>query len=98
MAEKALNLGFYIGVTGPVTYNNATKRQEVVASLPLEKLLIETDAPFLAPHPQRGHRNEPSYVRFIVDMIAKLHSRNQEDIAAITTTNAAQLFSWGETR
>jgi TatD DNase family protein len=95
-ACRAINLNFLIGITGPVTYKNAEARRRVIASLPVEKMLIETDAPFLAPVPHRGHRNEPAYVRFIADKIGELHQKNLEEVAAITTQNAARLFSWGE--
>lgn len=91
-ARVATDLGFYIGVTGPVTYRK--DRQELITSLPLERLLIETDAPFLAPHPQRGKRNEPAYVRLIADKIALLHSRATEVIASATSENALRLFAW----
>ncbi len=93
-AQAALRLGFYIGVTGPVTYKNAGRRQEIIASLPLEKLLLETDAPFLAPHPQRGRRNEPAYVQHIADKIAALHTCTPEHVARITSANAQRLFGW----
>ncbi len=96
-AEKALALNFYIGITGPVTYKNAETKRQVVAGLPLDKILIETDAPFLAPVPQRGKRNEPAFVRHIADKIAEIHSRHPEEIAAITTANAERLFAWGGT-
>jgi TatD DNase family protein len=93
-ARSVIRLGFYIGVTGPVTFANAPERQELVAALPLERLLIETDAPFLAPHPRRGRRNEPAYVRLIADKIAVLHSCPAEQVAEITTENAGKLFGW----
>lgn len=96
-AQKALDMNFYIGITGPVTYKNAESKREVVKSLPLERLLIETDAPFLAPALHRGKRNEPAFVNAIADKIAQLHSRSLEEVAAITSRNATQLFSWGET-
>jgi len=95
-AQRAIGLNFYIGITGPVTFKNAKYRQEMVSQLPLESLLIETDAPYLAPHPHRGKRNEPAFVYEIADKIAGLQSRNREEVAAITTSNAARLFSWGE--
>jgi len=94
-AQRAIQLGFYIGVTGPVTFENAVKRQEIVAALPLERLLIETDAPYLAPHSHRGRRNEPAFVSEIADKIAQLNSLSLEEVAAITSANAARLFSWG---
>ena len=93
-ARRAMGLGFYIGVTGPVTFRNARIRQEVVAALPLDRLLIETDAPFQAPHPYRGKRNEPAYVGLIADKIGLLHSRSSEAIAAATSENALRLFNW----
>jgi TatD DNase family protein len=94
-AEKAINLNFYIGITGPVTYKNAQDKRDLVKIIPLERLLIETDAPFLAPVPQRGRRNEPVFVRYIADKIAEIHSINPEEIAAFTTANAQRLFVWG---
>ncbi len=93
--KKVLDLNFYIGISGPVTYKNAEAKREVVKSLPLERLLIETDAPFLAPIPKRGRRNEPAFVRHITDKIAEIHNKNPEEIAALTSENAARLFSWG---
>ncbi len=95
-AMRAVRLGFYIGVTGPVTYKNAEQRRQLIAALPLERLLIETDAPFLSPHPHRGKRNEPAFVVHIADKIAEIKSNTPQEIAAITTANAARLFSWGE--
>ncbi len=95
-ALHAIALNFFIGVTGPVTYKNAKYKQEMFSRLPLDRLLIETDAPYLAPHPHRGKRNEPAFVFEIADKIAQLQSRNQEEVAAMTTANAARLFSWGE--
>ena len=96
-ARMAMELGFYIGVTGPVTFENARTRQEIVAALPLDRLLIETDAPFQAPHPHRGKRNEPAYVRLIADKIALLHSCSAVEVAEITDGNARRLFAWKET-
>ncbi len=96
-AERAISLGFYIGVTGPVTYKNAEKRRQVIAGVPLERLLIETDAPFLAPVPHRGARNEPAFVAHIADKIAEIHSCTPQEVAAVTASNAARLFNWGET-
>lgn len=93
-AQKALALGFYIGVTGPVTYKNAELKREIIRQIPLDRLLIETDSPFLAPVPHRGKRNEPAFVREIADKIAEIHSRNLEEVADATTANAAHLFLW----
>jgi TatD DNase family protein len=95
-AQKALALNFYIGVTGPVTYKNAAQKRQIVSQLPLERLLIETDAPFLAPVPHRGKRNEPAFVGHIADKIAEIHSKYPAEIADITSRNAARLFAWGD--
>jgi TatD DNase family protein len=95
-AQRAIGFNFCIGVTGPITFKNAPRKQEMFSKLPLEHLLIETDAPYLAPHPYRGKRNEPAFVSEIADKIAQLQSRSREEVAAITTSNAARLFSWGE--
>lgn len=95
-AQKAMSLNFYIGVTGPVTYKNADQKRQVIGQLPLERLLIETDAPFLAPVPQRGKRNEPAFVGYIADKIAEIQSKDPVEIAAVTARNAARLFAWGD--
>lgn len=95
-AQKALALNFYIGITGPVTYKNAEEKRGMIRQLPLEKILIETDAPFLAPVPFRGKRNEPAFVHHIADKIAEIHLKSPAEIAAITTANAARLFAWGD--
>jgi TatD DNase family protein len=95
-AEKALALNFLIGVTGPVTYKNAEQKRGVIREIPLDRLLIETDAPFLAPLPHRGKRNEPAYVSHIADKIAEIHSKHPVEIAEITADNASRLFAWGD--
>ena len=94
-AQKALALNFFIGVTGPVTYKNAEEKRQITRQLPLERLLIETDSPFLTPVPMRGKRNEPAFVTYIADKIAEIHMTTREQVAMITTTNAARLFGWG---
>jgi TatD DNase family protein len=96
-AMRAIGLGFCVGVTGPVTYKKAASRRQLIAGLPIESLLIETDAPFLSPEPYRGQRNEPAFVVRIADKIAEIHSRTLPEIAALTNHNAARLFAWGET-
>ena len=96
-ALRAIELGFYIGVTGPVTYKNATSRRNTLGALPLDRLLIETDAPYQSPQPFRGKRNEPAYVTHIADKIADIQSRTPQEVAAVTGDNAVRLFSWGET-
>jgi TatD DNase family protein len=93
-AQKAMVLNFYIGVTGPVTYKNAEEKRRIIEQLPLDRLLIETDAPFLTPVPHRGKRNEPAFVRYIADKIAEIHRTTREQVAQITAKNAAHLFGW----
>ena len=94
-AQKAIALNFYIGVTGPVTYKNAEEKRQIIRQLPLERLLIETDSPFLTPVPHRGKRNEPAFVAHIADKIAEIHMTTREQVAEVTSANAARLFGWG---
>ena len=94
-AQKAIALNFYIGVTGPVTYKNAEEKRQIVRQLPLKRLLIETDSPFLTPVPHRGKRNEPAFVVHIADKIAEIHNTTREQVEEITASNAARLFGWG---
>ncbi|MGQ9493544.1 MAG: TatD family hydrolase [Anaerolineae bacterium] len=93
MALKATKMGFYISLAGPVTFQNAHELQALARELPLEYMLIETDCPYLAPHPYRGRRNEPAYVRFIAARIAALKAIPVERVAQVTTENARQLFA-----
>ena len=93
-AEKAIALNFYIGVTGPVTYKNAEEKRKILGQLPLDRILIETDAPFLTPVPHRGKRNEPAFVTYIADKIAEIYRTTREQVAQITANNAAYLFGW----
>jgi TatD DNase family protein len=93
-AQKAIEINFYIGVTGPVTYKNAEVKRNLIRQLPLSKILIETDAPFLTPVPHRGKRNEPAFVAYIADKIAEIHMKTREQVAEITAANAAYLFGW----
>lgn len=91
-AEAALALGFYLGFTGPITYKNAEELRQIAGRVPLERLLIETDAPFLSPHPHRGQRNEPAYVALVVERLAALHNLPLNQLAEQTTHNATYLF------
>lgn len=93
-AQAAVSRNFFIGVTGPVTYKNAEQKRTIIKQLPLDKLLIETDAPFLTPVPQRGKRNEPAFVAYIADKIAEIHMKTREQVAEPTSANAARLFGW----
>ncbi len=92
MAHRAVEMGFYIGITGPVTFKKAEGLRRVVATVPMARLLVETDAPFLTPHPYRGRRNEPAHVRFVVRRIAEVRSVSPEMVASQTTHNATALF------
>lgn len=93
-ARTAWEHNFCIGITGPVTFKKADELREVVAEMPVEALLVETDAPFLTPHPHRGQRNEPAYVRFVAAKIAEIQAVSSEQIAKATTSNAGRLFKW----
>lgn len=94
VAERGMNYNFYIGITGPVTFKNAENLRRSVSAIPLSHLLIETDAPFLTPHPFRGKRNEPAYVRFVADRIAQVLGVPMNTVATKTTSNAKNLFNW----
>lgn len=97
-AEKSLEMGCYVGIGGPVTFSNAAGLREIVAGLPLDRLLLETDAPYLAPHPHRGKRNEPSYLPLVARRIAEVKGVSAIEVAEITTSNARGFFAIGESR
>jgi len=92
-AIAAMEMNFYIGISGPVTFTNAVERKTITSNLPLERLLLETDAPYLTPHPHRGKRNEPAYIPLIAEEIARLHHTSPKQVAEITYTNACRLFN-----
>ena len=92
MAEEALELGFYIGITGPVTFKNARDLPDIVAATPPERLLVETDAPFLSPHPYRGKRNEPARVKLVAQRVAELHGASLAETSRQLTRNTVSLF------
>jgi len=91
-AEQAMNMNFYISFSGVITFKNATAIQEVARQVPEDRLLIETDAPYLAPHPYRGKPNEPAYVRHTAQYLADLRKISLEKLAAVTTENFFRLF------
>ena len=93
-ATRAMSMNFFIGITGPVTYKKNDSQRELVGKLPLDRILIETDSPFLTPVPHRGKRNEPVFVAHIADKIAELHHMPHEQVANVTTENANRLFGW----
>ncbi|HKL10440.1 MAG TPA: TatD family hydrolase [Clostridia bacterium] len=92
MARQYVRLGASISIAGPVTFKNARKLAEVVKTVPLERLLIETDSPFLTPVPNRGKRNEPAFVRFVAQRISLIKEIDFEDVAASTSGNAKSFF------
>jgi len=91
-AQEVLELGLHIGIGGPVTYPRNTRLREAVRAVPLSRLLLETDAPYLPPQPFRGKRNDPLKVRLVAWELAELHSVSMEDIAEQTWANACRLF------
>lgn len=95
MAEEAMALGFYISFAGPVTFRKASRLKETARIIPDEYILVETDAPYLAPEPFRGKRNEPSYMTETVKFLAELREVSFEDMSRITTLNARRLFGIG---
>ncbi len=92
MAEQALEIGFYISFSGIVTFKNAKEVAEVASRVPLERILIETDAPYLTPAPYRGKPNEPQFVRFVAEKIAELKDVTFDEVAKATTQNFYDLF------
>jgi TatD DNase family protein len=92
MAQEAVALGFYISIAGPVTYANNGPLVEVVRQLPLDRLLLETDCPYLAPEPYRGRRNEPAFVVRTAREVARIRGLSVQDVVTATTANAVQLF------
>jgi len=92
VAKQCMDMNFYISFGGPVTFKNAKKAKEVAAEIPMDRLLIETDCPYLTPHPFRGKRNEPSYVRLVAEQIAELKEISIEELAAKTSDNAKKIF------
>lgn len=90
--QLCLDMNFYISLGGPVTFKNAKAPKEVAKVVPGDRLLVETDCPFLAPHPHRGKRNEPVYVRLVAEEIASLRETTIEEIERTTTENAERLF------
>ena len=93
LAETALSLGLYISLSGIVTFNKATDLRETARSLPLDRLLVETDSPYLAPVPKRGKRNEPAFVAHTASELAKLRHMDPETLSAATTANFFELFT-----
>jgi hypothetical protein len=96
MAQEIYKMGWYIGVDGPLTYKNAAKLPEIVEKFPLERILLETDAPYLAPVPMRGKQNEPAFVRYVAEKVAEIKGISVENVAKQTSTNAEELYREAE--
>jgi TatD DNase family protein len=96
MAQEVIRMGFSISIPGTVTFRKSLEQQEVVRKVPLEKILLETDSPYLTPEPHRGKRNEPAFVRYTAAMLASLKGLSLDDVARITSVNARHLFGIGE--
>jgi TatD DNase family protein len=92
--QRAFAIGFYCGITGPITFKKSDREREIIRQVPLDRLLIETDAPFLTPVPHRGRRNEPAYVRYVAETIARVQGLTVEAVAQQTTQNANQMLGW----
>ncbi|WP_301098227.1 YchF/TatD family DNA exonuclease [Otariodibacter sp.] len=92
MAKRALDIGFYISISGIITFKNAEDLREVVKKVPLDRLLVETDSPYLAPIPYRGKPNQPAYVREVCEYLATLKGVSVEEMAQTTTQNVQRLF------
>ena len=93
MAAELLKLGWYLGIDGPITYKNAVKAPEILRKLPAERILIETDSPYLSPQPYRGKRNEPAYVRATAEFAASVRGESLAEFALQTTKNARELYA-----
>lgn len=91
-ADEILELGFYIGVNGPITFKNAKDAKDIAMHVPIERLLIETDGPYLSPEPYRGRRNQPANVKYILKTLAQLKHMSEAEVDDITTQNAKNLF------
>ena len=96
MMHKFLALGFYIGLDGPVTFKNAHDVHEVAKAVPMNRLVIETDAPYLTPAPYRGKRNEPAYVSYVAEKIAELKGMTYEEVCHMTTENGLRMYRINE--
>ena len=91
-ALECVKKGFYIGIGGVVTFKNAKKLHEIAKNIPLEHILLETDAPYLTPVPYRGKQNEPAYVKYVAEEIAKIRGISYEEVASVTTATARRVF------
>ena len=95
MAKEFIKMGYYIGIGGVVTFKNAKKLKEVAAEIPLERILLETDCPYMAPEPHRGERNSSLYIPYVVEKLAEIRNISKEEIISTTNQNARKLFLSG---
>ena len=94
--KECVKEGYYIAIGGVVTFKNAQKVRDVALEVPLEKLLLETDAPFLTPEPHRGEENQPAYTKFVAEKIAQIREMNVNELISVTTENAYRLYNINE--
>lgn len=92
VADEIIDMNFYVSLGGPVTFKNAQLPKDIAVHVPIDRLLVETDAPYLTPHPYRGKRNEPAYVKLVAEKIAELRQISYEELAQTTSENAKRLF------
>lgn len=92
VADEIIDMNFYVSLGGPVTFKNAQLPKDIAVHVPIDRLLVETDAPYLTPHPYRGKRNEPAYVKLVAEKIAELRQISYEELARTTSENAKRLF------
>ena len=95
-AERCIKQGWYLAFGGVLTFKNAKKTREVVKRIPMDRILLETDSPYLTPVPHRGEENSPAYVRFVAEEIARIKEISFEEVDKITTQNAIQVLKFGE--
>lgn len=93
LAHELAEAGFYFGIGGPVTYKNGKDKQALVEMLPRERILLETDSPYLPPHPHRGERNEPAFIPLIAAKVGEIWGMSAEEVGRVTTANAKRLFN-----
>lgn len=96
MAQEYKKLGHYFSFGGPITFSNAHKLRAVAAKIPLERVMLETDCPYLTPHPHRGKRNEPAYLVHTAEKLASIHGVDVEDVVSITEDNTRRFFAMNE--
>jgi len=92
LAKNALDLGFLLSFSGVITFQNATMLRDIVKTVPMDRILVETDSPYLTPAPHRGKRNEPAHVRLVAEKIAAIQGMTADQIAELTSQNARRVF------